>query len=88
MFMRDSLRKRLLRVASDIKHLKNYHQFYEEMSGFSDSLNAMAAASVKALQARDVDLLSKSLLENKKVAQELSIALQRQQRILMKLESK
>lgn len=85
--MRDSLRKRLIRVASNLSQFRLYKEFYEEMASFSDKLNSSASVMAKALQDRDVDSLSKSLVENKKTAAELSFVLQRHQRILFKLES-
>lgn len=57
------------------------------MADFSDKLNASASIMSKALQDRNVDSLSQSLVENKKTTSELSFVLQRYQRILFKLES-
>lgn len=85
--MRDSLQQRLKRVASNIQQIRLYKEFYEEMADFSDRVNASASDMVKSLQDRDVGTLSKALMENKKIAAELSYVLQRHQRVLLKMES-
>jgi len=86
--MRANLRVRLVRVASDIQHLKNYRDLVEAMAELSDQLNASASEMVSAFEARDVEAVSKAILENRKTARQINYVLQRHERIVQNLESK
>jgi hypothetical protein len=83
--MTPGLKTRILKVADQIKVVNHFRELVEHMGKLSDSWTSSAALMKKGLETRDVDMLSKAILENRMQAERMNYILQRYERIATKL---
>jgi hypothetical protein len=86
--MRPELKARILRVADTVRVFRYYEELVKDMARFSNIWNSTSDQMTKGLQDRDIDMLSKAILEGRKEAARLSYVLQRHERVVAKLGDK
>jgi hypothetical protein len=86
--MRPELKARILRVADTIRIFRYYEELVSDLARFSNVWNTTSEQMKKGLQTRDVDMLSRAILENVKEAGRFSSVLQRHERIVAKMGDK
>lgn len=83
--MNPALKARILRVADQVKVVNHYRELVEAMAKISDEWNSSSSLMQKAMETRDVGLLSKAILENNKQAKSMNYIMERHERIAAKL---
>jgi negative regulator of replication initiation len=73
--MRIDLQNRILRVAATMKTADDHAKFVQEMRSISDTLTKTSADMKQALKTRNISLLSTSITENKKAADDMACIL-------------
>lgn len=80
------LRVRIVRIASEIRYLRHYRSLVHAMGDISDAMNASASDMKAAMEGRDVDRLSRAIMNVNKVAKELEFVVQGHTRIIQNME--
>lgn len=79
------LKTRILRVAEQARLANILKEFVGTMADFADSWASSSSQLTKAIETRDVDLLSRAILENRKQAEQMNFVMKSYERVLSKL---